>query len=104
MKSLHQFMFDKRLQLAVRFDDNAPSVQHLDLKTTQGNSVKYRLLSLPHYFAGRLPDLVSARLRFSTPRRGSPGSVPSPRLCSSPPERCCSSPGRCSYLGLRPRR
>jgi hypothetical protein len=55
MKSLHQFMFDKRLDLAVRLDDNPPSVFEVSVKTTQGNPVKYRLLSLPLYLVWLLP-------------------------------------------------
>ncbi len=53
MKSLHQFMYDKKLDFAVRLDGNPPSMQHLHLKTTQGNEVKYRLRSLPWYLAER---------------------------------------------------
>ena len=62
MRSLHQFMFDKGLKLAVRFDENPPSLQSLDLKTTQGDPVRYDLLNLPHYLAGQVPDLVTAAM------------------------------------------
>jgi predicted AAA+ superfamily ATPase len=55
MKSLHQFMHDKHLDLAVRFDTNAPSVNHVDVLTTQADRVSYHLLSLPAYLAFRLP-------------------------------------------------
>lgn len=55
MKSLHAFMHEKRLGLAVRFDTNPPSVQDLDVKTTTGYPVKYRLLSLPLYMTEDLP-------------------------------------------------
>jgi len=58
MKSLHQFMFEKHLDLAVRVDDNPPSVFTVDLKTTQGDPVKYRLLSLPPYLIWLLPAAV----------------------------------------------
>lgn len=47
MKSLHQVMHDKQLGLALRVDTNPPSLQELDVKTTQGDRVRYRLLSLP---------------------------------------------------------
>jgi len=59
MKSLHQFMYDKGLGLAVRCDANPPSVQEMDLKTTQGDPVRYRLLDLPHYLAFRVVSLVA---------------------------------------------
>jgi uncharacterized protein len=58
MKSLHQFMFDKKLGLAVRCDTNPPSVVDLELSTTQGDKVKYRLLSLPHYLLWNLEAIV----------------------------------------------
>ncbi len=52
MKSLHQFMFDKKLDYALRFDHNPPSVFDVSVKTTQGDPVQYRLKSLPYYFLG----------------------------------------------------
>jgi hypothetical protein len=52
MKSLHQFMFEKKLDYAVRFDRNPPSQFDVSVKTTQGDSVQYRLRSLPVYFSG----------------------------------------------------
>jgi len=58
MKSLHQFMFDKELSVAVRLDTNPPSLQPMDLATTQGQPVSYRLLNLPHYLTWRISKLV----------------------------------------------
>lgn len=58
MKSLHQFMFDKGLNLAVRLDANPPSLQPMELATTKGDPVRYRLLNLPHYLAWRVGELV----------------------------------------------
>jgi predicted AAA+ superfamily ATPase len=58
MKSLHQFMFDKRLSLALRLDENPPSLMNIAVKTTQGDNVKYRLLGLPLYLAWRAAELV----------------------------------------------
>ena len=58
MKSLHQFMAEKKLSLAVRFDANPPTVADLDIKTTLGQSVNYRLLSLPLYLAERVGALI----------------------------------------------
>jgi uncharacterized protein len=60
MKSLHQFMFDKRLQLAVRCDANPPSTMDVSLRTTQGDPVAYRLISLPPYLLWALADVVAA--------------------------------------------
>lgn len=56
MKSLHQFMFDRKLRLAIRLDRNPPSLQEMHVRTTQGNDVKYKLLNLPHYLAWRIND------------------------------------------------
>lgn len=58
MKSLHQFMAEKRLSLAVRLNANPPTVEDLDIKTTLGHSVKYRLLSIPLYLAERVGALI----------------------------------------------
>ena len=58
MKSLHQFMHDKSLTLAVRMDRNPPSLQKMQVKTTLGHHACYQLLNLPHYLARRTPSLV----------------------------------------------
>lgn len=58
MKSLHQFMAEKKLRLAVRINANTPTVEDLDLKTTSGQPVKYRLLSIPLYLTARVGDLI----------------------------------------------
>lgn len=60
MKSLHQFMRDKGLDLALRCDTNPPSTQALSLSTTTGQAVSYRLLNLPHYLVWNLTALVGA--------------------------------------------
>jgi hypothetical protein len=60
MKSLHQFMFDKRLDLAARCDANPPSVMDVSVTTTRGDPVSYRLLSLPPYLLWALAKAVAA--------------------------------------------
>jgi predicted AAA+ superfamily ATPase len=60
MKGLHQFVFDKRLDLAVRCDANPPSVMDVAVKTTRGEAVSYRLLSLPPYLLWNLTQAVTA--------------------------------------------
>jgi predicted AAA+ superfamily ATPase len=60
MKSLHQFMHDKKLNLAIRLDANPPSLQMISVKTTKGDPVRYQLLNLPHYLTWRIPDLAAA--------------------------------------------
>ncbi len=49
MNSLQQFMHDKRLPIAIRLDRNPPSLQEINVATTQSQSVQYQLLNLPHY-------------------------------------------------------
>lgn len=58
LKSLHQFVFDRSLDLAVRCDTNLPSVMDLDLRTTLGDRVSYRLLSLPLYLLWNLDTIL----------------------------------------------
>lgn len=60
MKSLHQLMFDKKLRLAVRIDENPPSIATIDVTTTQGDPVRYRLLGLPIYLAWRTTELATS--------------------------------------------
>ena len=62
LRSLHQFVAEKRPPLAVRFDAAPPSAQNVDAEVmSNGKSqrVRYRLLSLPLYLVERLPDVVS---------------------------------------------
>lgn len=61
MKSLHQFMFDKHLRLAVRCDANPPSQMQVSLATTQGDPVTYRLVSLPQYLLWNLEAILEER-------------------------------------------
>lgn len=65
MKSLHQFMHDKGLPLALRLDRNPPSLQAMDLSTTQGQPVRYTLLNLPHYLCAFLGEIIT---RMQMPR------------------------------------
>jgi uncharacterized protein len=60
MKSLHSFMLQKHLGFAIRLDTNQPSIQNLKVKTTTGESVAYKLLSLPLYMAENIPGAVLA--------------------------------------------
>jgi predicted AAA+ superfamily ATPase len=58
LRALHQFMHDKQLKVAVRFDANPPTIQEMDIATTQRERVRYRLVSLPHFLVWRLADAV----------------------------------------------
>ena len=58
MKSLHQFMVDKGLELAVRCDGNPPSALQVDVSTTSGQASRYRLVSVPHYLVWNLAAIL----------------------------------------------
>ncbi len=58
LKSLHQFLHDKDLDLAVRVGENPPSHRRLDLETTQGDPARYDLVALPPFLAWDLPAAV----------------------------------------------
>lgn len=59
MKSLHQFMHDKILPLALRLDRNLPSLQAMEISTTLGQPVRYQLLNLPHYLCAFAGEIVA---------------------------------------------
>ena len=58
MKSLHQFMAEKRFDMAVRCNIYQPSVEDISVKTTLGQPVSYRLLSVPVYLTERLHEFI----------------------------------------------
>jgi predicted AAA+ superfamily ATPase len=62
LKSLHQFVGEKGVSIAVRFDTGLPATQSIDTRIRRGEKtvdVKYQLISLPLYLVERLPDLLS---------------------------------------------
>lgn len=63
LRSLHQFVAEKHVPLAVRFDANPPSRQTVATTVhTKGRATKieYELISLPLYLVERLADVVNA--------------------------------------------
>ncbi len=58
MKSLHQFMAEKKLDLAIHCNLNLPSVEKIRVKTTLGQPVAYRLVSIPIYLSEHLPRFI----------------------------------------------
>lgn len=63
LRSLHQFVAEKHVPLAVRFDTNPPSRQTITATVqTAGGAmqVEYELVSLPLYLVERVADVVSA--------------------------------------------
>jgi len=61
LRSLHQFVREKHVPLAVRFDTNPPSIQDVSAGIQTGDGiaqVSYRLLSLPLYLVEKVADIV----------------------------------------------
>lgn len=60
LKSLHQFVGEKNVPLAIRFDAGLPSTQTISTRIVKDKkyiNVRYELVSLPMYLVERLPDL-----------------------------------------------
>ena len=63
LKSLHQFVAEKGVPLAIRFDAAPPSIQTVRTSVPQEGTqteVAYRLISLPLYLVERLPSLLAS--------------------------------------------
>lgn len=60
MRSLHQFMAERKFPLAIRLNTEKPSIADVDMKTAKGDRAKYKLLNLPFYLAGEIPRLTPA--------------------------------------------
>ncbi len=58
LKSLHQFINEKGVDLAVRINLAKPSVFQDSNKLPGGQSVEYRLLSIPFYLIGQIQRLI----------------------------------------------
>ena len=63
LKSLHQFLKEKHRHLAVRFNADIPGLWRDEKRLTDGSSIEYQLLSLPHYLVGQTRRLLNACLR-----------------------------------------
>lgn len=62
LRSLHQFISEKKCLLAIRFDFNLPSLQRVHHKVVGSRgvtSVSFQLLSLPLYLVGQLQRVVT---------------------------------------------
>jgi predicted AAA+ superfamily ATPase len=61
LKSLHQFIKEKGVDLAVRINLSKPSVFQDSNKLPGGQSVDYRLLSIPFYLIGQTHRLIESQ-------------------------------------------
>lgn len=59
LKSLHQFLKEKKRNFGLRFNADVPSLLNDSKKLTNGTAINYDLLSLPLYMLGRTQSLIS---------------------------------------------
>ena len=77
LRSLHQFLAEKRSDFGIRLNADVPSLLHDERRLSDGSSIEYRLLSLPLYLVGQLRRLAAA-CKESGPARDSSGPVVPP--------------------------
>jgi Holliday junction resolvase-like predicted endonuclease len=73
LKSLQQFINQKKARVGVRFDLNVPSYQHVSHALSQGGEsvqVEFDLLSLPLYMIEELPRIFGGILTNGHPGQG----------------------------------
>ncbi len=58
LRSVHQFLKEKRRDFALRFNADVPSLLHDSKGLPDGTRIDYHLLSLPHYMVGQARRLV----------------------------------------------
>lgn len=58
LKSLHQFVHERGMDIAVRVHSAPPTIERVSVKTTTGKPVEYTLLSIPHHLAWRAGELI----------------------------------------------
>ena len=49
--------------LALRLDRNPPSLQAMEVSTTQSQAVRYTLLNLPHYLCPFLGEIITRKAK-----------------------------------------
>jgi predicted AAA+ superfamily ATPase len=64
LKSLHQFMKEKKKTVAIRMNSDFPKCGLVNIRDSLGSSIEYRLLSLPFYLLGQLHRLINSSLSF----------------------------------------
>lgn len=60
LRSLHQFMKEKKKTIAIRINSDLPSFGPVKLKDSLNSSIEYTLLSLPFYLLGQLHRLIKS--------------------------------------------
>lgn len=60
LRSLHQFMKEKKKTIAIRINSDIPRLGPIHVKDSLGASIEYNLLSLPFYLLGQLHRLIKS--------------------------------------------
>ncbi len=60
LKSLHQFMKEKKKTIAIRVNSDIPRLGPVHVKDSSGVSIEYTLLSIPFYMLGQLHRLIKS--------------------------------------------
>lgn len=60
LKSLHQFVKEKKKTTAVRINSDIPTLNFLETKDILGSHIEYKLLSIPFYLIGQLHRLIKS--------------------------------------------
>ncbi len=60
LKSLHQFVKEKKKTIAIRINSDVPRLGPIHVKNPLGSSIEYNLLSLPFYLLGQLHRLIKS--------------------------------------------
>jgi len=63
LKSLHVYLFEKKLATAIRLNTDLPSLGNFSVKVRSGNQegeIQYKLLSLPLYLISQIPRLLDS--------------------------------------------
>jgi len=61
LKSLHVYLFEKKLHYGIRFNSDIPSIGKFTIKVrtaNQAEELEYRLISLPLYMCFQLPGII----------------------------------------------
>jgi predicted AAA+ superfamily ATPase len=66
LKSLHQFMKEKKKTVAVRINSDFPSKGFVSVQDYSGSTIEYTLFSLPFYLLGQLHRLLSTSTGLQT--------------------------------------
>jgi hypothetical protein len=60
LKSLHQFVKEKKKMIAVRVNSGQPVLAPVSVKDSLGFGIEYNLLSIPFYLLGQIYRLIKS--------------------------------------------